>query len=744
MEKSRNFKRFFTLLLSTIFTITQLITVPVFAATGNDQNQNKLLEVTPSLVPNRESNTYEVGESFDINYEIKPKDIDKEKYDDWYKSKDKKKEIVLVMDTSGSMNCPQKTDNKEYYYNIENWALISNNLNIKLSGFSGFHEVKMGAQFYIEIDGKKYYIEGNKCYKNIKEETRLNIAKNKAEEFINQFKDEKNVSIGLVSFASKIKVINPLTDDFSSVKKDIKQLKAGGGTNIGEALRKAHDMLNKSNNKETDKYIVLMTDGFPTAFTLLDYKKSIQEKNIYYYDYWFKNPLGFVESDYKEICEFVNINNPKFKEGFDFKNQHYAVNYGDNDLNNYALQYSKEVGRKIKQDNIGSFIIGFSEGANSEKLSDIAKATGGEYREAADEEALKNAYDNIGTKIKAPMIKNLEFQVTIPKGLEIQEIKDSVTNEAIKPIKIDDTTYYINLQDIIYNFNKDDPDYYFSKNKNIKLKLKCLQKGEHEIISFVNKKENDYKKSICNKSIKVNVIKNSIVELKQQLCSEQNNGYNIGDEIKINYNIKLKPVSNYSCESKDKKEQINNKGKKKIVLAIDTSGSMDKNISNIVFESKEKNISRLDSVKEVSKDFVDKFKDDENTEIAIVRYSGKADVVLDNSNKVFLSSKDNETIKKRINSLKADGGTNIGDGIRKSYSILDKCDKDSKKYMILMTDGVPTAYTCYARTIYYKYSRYDEKGYINYYNRKYYYSEVKGDFKLENDNRDEGYVIKIW
>lgn len=143
-------------------------------------------------------------------------------------------------------------------------------------------------------------------------------------------------------------------------------------------------------------------------------------------------------------------------------------------------------------------------------------------------------------------------------------------------------------------------------------------------------------------------------------------------------------------------------------------------------------------LKKVANDFVDKFKDDENTEIAIVRYSSKADVVLDNSNKVFLSSKDNETIKKRINSLKADGATNIGDGIRKSYSILDKCDKDSEKYMILMTDGVPTAYTCYANTIKTlnncKYGEeeldlgYCPEGYIECYNRKYYYSEVKGEF----------------
>ncbi|WP_242846140.1 vWA domain-containing protein [Clostridium novyi] len=884
MEKSRNFKRFFTLLLSTIFTITQLITVPVFAATGNDQNQNKLLEVTPSLVPNRESNTYEVGESFDINYKIKPKDIDKEKYDEWYKSKDKKKEIVLVMDTSGSMKCLVEPES----YDIDNCVPTKEGhiVYIKDKSYLVNTTFLRGSRhklFYITMGTTNYYIQGNKCYRqsSYNEKNRLKHAQESAIKFVKKFENDKNISIGLVSFDTRAIEQKELTSSLSEVKSSINNLKVAynGATNIEAGLKSAQKILKKG-NEDADKYVILMSDGFPTAF---DYAGE------------------------------------KFEENF---NEHEVqdntfINFGYNDYRGYAMKHSINQADSLKKAGINSFIIGFSDGANSEKLNKIAKAAGGEYEEARNTDALNGAYNKIETKVKAPLIKNLQLEFNVQQGLAIEEFKNSITNETIQFMKKDNNAYYINLENMVYDSDKDNSNIYSCKNKdlNIKVKFRTLKEGKYSITSFINRQENNSKENLYTNSQDIIIIKDSLLELNQNICDKKDKGYNVGDEIKINYNIKLKPTEYLNETNNDnKKEEVNKKRKKRIVLAIDTSGSMDSKeaslsesqqqddkckgklmyyfdiktfkykvflyndktkglwnrifgdgfisqvmgkplnfyfntmiatpgylqkingrvfhliklckgifvpkilrgkfidrtidtlidinenlisaplnafqklmellqhiffgedpieISSVqlasgnftingkkyyvkdnkVYEFNEQDRSRIDSVKKVANDFVDKFKDDENTEIAIVRYSSKADVVLDNSNKVFLSSKDNETIKKRINSLKADGATNIGDGIRKSYSILDKCDKDSEKYMILMTDGVPTAYTCYANTIKTlnncKYGEeeldlgYCPEGYIECYNRKYYYSEVKGDFKLENDNRDEGYVIKF-
>lgn len=883
MEKNHGVKRFFTLLLSTIFTITQLITVPIFAV-ENDKNENKLLEVTSNLVPNRKNKTYEVGESFDINYEIKPKDINKKEYDEWYKSKEKKKEIVLVMDTSTSMECLVEPES----YDIDNCVPTKEGHIVYIKNKSylvntAFLQGSRHKLFYITIGTTNYYIQGNKCYRqsSYNEKNRLQHAKESAIKFVQKFENDKNISIGLVSFDTTANSQKDITSKLNEVEDSINSLKVAdnGATNIEAGLKSAQQLLKKG-NKDADKYVILMSDGFPTAF---DYAGEKVEKNFNYHE----------------------IQDNTF------------INFGYYDYSGYAMKHSINQANSLKKDGINSFIIGFSEGANSEKLNNIAKAAGGEYEEAKNTDTLNGAYDKLETKVKAPLIKNLQFEFSVQQGLAIEEVKNSITNETIQFMKKDNNAYYINLENMVYDSDKDNSNIYSCKNKdlNIKLKFRTLKEGKYNITSFINRQENKSKENLYMDSIDINIIKDTLLELNQDICDKKDKGYNVGDEIKINYNIKLKPTDYLiKTDNDNENEEVNNKRKKRIVLAIDTSGSMDTKESvssniqqnddecigdlmyyfdietfkykvflyndktkglwnkifgygfisqvmgkplnfyfktmaksqqylqnankrvfrlirlsnriftpkilkgklpdriinslidinenlinaplkafkelmellqyiffgenpieissvqlssgnfiingkkyyvkdNKVYEFNEKDRSRLDSVKKVANDFVDKFKNDENTEIAIVRYSSKANIVLDGSNKIFLNGKDNEIIKKRINSLKADGGTNIGDGIRKSYSILDKCDKDSEKYMILMTDGVPTAYTCYANTIKAsnncKYSKdnldfgYCPEGYIDCYNRKYYYSEVKGNFKLENNNRDEGYVIKF-
>jgi len=120
---------------------------------------------------------------------------------------------------------------------------------------------------------------------------RLNIAQNSAKSFIDKFSAYSNTKIALVTFDSKADVDIDLTSDKESVRSKISGLYANGGTNTGDGLRLAYHAL--SNGSQADKHIVLMTDGEPTAFSVsnpLEYTKTLwssQAVGMYYnsFDY---------------------------------------------------------------------------------------------------------------------------------------------------------------------------------------------------------------------------------------------------------------------------------------------------------------------------------------------------------------------------------------------------------------------------------------------------------------------------
>lgn len=69
------------------------------------------------------------------------------------------------------------------------------------------------------------------------------------------------------------------------------------------------------------------------------------------------------------------------------------------------------------------------------------------------------------------------------------------------------------------------------------------------------------------------------------------------------------------------------------------------------------------------------------------------------------------SVKSRVNALEANGGTNIGDGLRRAYYRLTDTrstnENPIEKYLILLTDGEPTYHSTY-RT--YPYNFYFEDG----------------------------------
>lgn len=190
----------------------------------------------------------------------------------------------------------------------------------------------------------------------------------------------------------------------------------------------------------------------------------------------------------------------------------------------------------------------------------------------------------------------------------------------------------------------------------------------------------------------------------------------VNEEFTISYTINPEEISKTELDPFLYKE-------KEIVLVIDTSGSMNDN-------------GKLSTIKTVAKNFIDKFKDESKTSIAIVKYSNYSETVSG------LVKKDKfNTLKNSITNLTAVGGTNIGDGLRRAYYILENSNANANKYVILMTDGVPTAFTAKIGTVSYSSDYWYNVGTIINNSGEYDFSSIN-EFQFEKANpSNANYIV---
>lgn len=177
--------------------------------------------VNPSILEmdleNPELNTIEIN--YELSFDPVPADVVQIA---------KQKEVVLIIDTSGSME----------------W----------------------------DIHGDETHQYGKQ---------RMTIAKNAAHLFLDSMAEDENTQVGIVSFSTNASVrseIKNVADNLQNLKGTINQLRSGGGTNIGDGLRLAKSMLNNGNDAE--KYVVFLGDGKPTGFSYERYYTDWQSPRV--------------------------------------------------------------------------------------------------------------------------------------------------------------------------------------------------------------------------------------------------------------------------------------------------------------------------------------------------------------------------------------------------------------------------------------------------------------------------------
>lgn len=429
-----------------------------------------------NLIRTLEKNQYQIGEEIIINYTIQPQNLSiNDVYPEYYLLD---KEIVLVMDVSGSMKkkINMNQDNeaieiKKYIKNIKKNISkiivyiifdIRKNLvkieNIVESIEENLKSIEKNIE-KIEVNNKKIKEEFEKIEdnmsnirKNIEEiktkqkgnkeenkgiskniiENKINIIENitnirksanniekhiKAtnknikridameivtKRFLEKLKDNDRVKVSLIPYNSKAQDSSYEGNDFADLTNDrhynelindIENLKPEGDTNIGDGLRKAYYKLKNSTNGSAKKYIILMTAGEPTAYSFI-YK--FQKKEYY---------LG----------EGNNYHT--------YGSKRKAVKYE-------AVKYAKLVGEKLIKNGgleIKSFMIGFSNDADLDKLKQIADSSGGYFKKAEDGDALDEVYQELADEISSDLpIHSIFFKETIPDGFEILDVSNDL------------------------------------------------------------------------------------------------------------------------------------------------------------------------------------------------------------------------------------------------------------------------------------------------------------------------------
>lgn len=474
-------------------------------------------------------------------------------------------------------------------------------------------------------------------------DSKLDIMKRVASDFIDKFDGNEKINIDLINYSDKAEVDVP-------AKSMLNELEAGGSTNTGDALRRAYYMLNNKNGHE--KYIVLMTDGEAEAYSAASnggYLMDDGEPSHLYCTTW-KGNGNKIEKDYRDE----------------------------------ALEYATKIAsEKLSNSNIKTFVVGFDSSTDDSKNMQIADAAKGVYYNALDEDEISNIYDKIGDYIEADKSAKVYFHEIVPNGLSV----DSSSLPEGLSVSGNVISGYIN--DIHYTAEKDENGKvkgYTSDPVSFKILFTAASNNSSDIVCTFGGSPNSYIKYTLDNNDTVKYFNTTAISIKSTLDNalikvERNiddTTFELNKPFDVHYKIIPQRIPASTIQNSIKPKDV--------VLVFDTSGSMSWNVSG-----KDKGnpaLRRIGIMKKTAYDFLNNIKDSDKINIGLADYSTeiKKDIDLqDYSNYNVLAD--------YIETMSADGATNIGEGLRKAYYMLKDRSDDNDKYIILMSDGFPTAWS---------------------------------------------------
>ena len=263
---------------------------------------------------------------------------------------------------------------------------------------------------------------------------KITTLKESANKFIENILTEANkgkIKIGVVWYAKNATAFCKLTDSVTDLKTCIDKGIANGGTNVQEGIKVAKGLFTTSDN---EKSLLVLSDGQPTFYT--DSKGTVHGAGnadshedihlnsdfIVTNKYYSEEIRGNVYDGYKTFigkdeqphrCDYTGY----YVNGYLFPEEHYATKTCDAEFNRTPSQAAKD---EVSPFTGKVYTIGFGVSSNSNAenfLKSIVK-NGGSYYSASDSSKLDEAFKLIEKNIDV-VAKNLTITDVVPKTFEV-------------------------------------------------------------------------------------------------------------------------------------------------------------------------------------------------------------------------------------------------------------------------------------------------------------------------------------
>lgn len=598
-----------------------------------------------------------VGEDITVSGEIVPKE---------FESEVPAKEIVLVLDVSGSMkdainvectnerlryctvhgraHCEDTPCRLEWRWHYKyGWLLFCE----EHGGWSDSYNEDCDNRDHHWVED--YCGDHDKIGSHTTKSTKIEELKKAAKNFVDKMKGVPNLKISIVAYSTEA-IINPngkngnkyvsdvdnknkhsipnyisignefINIDDKGLTSMIDELEPLGGTNTGEGLRKAQYML-ENGNPNANKTIVLMSDGLPTFY-------SVKSRN-------------------KENYTIIDKENPNF------------AGSGSN-VTEETVSYATTIGEIVKETANNVFSIGYDLGdensTSNKTLKSIHESMGGVGKNffASNDGAIDNVFQQIATEILSTYaINNVKMELNLKSGFSLSVGGNNVDIDNI----LYKTDGEIKNGKVTY---KADPVHF-------KFIIKSEVAGQHELfngstVSFPWKNENI---TAPVPSINVNIDKNELPNITARLTSSPEVDAYSGDEIEVTYDV--------IGEDFIYKDSSSNMRKKDIAIVLDVSKSMLK--GGKIDEIKTALIDSLINNSGLAGD---------NVNFSLITFNNKYEVHSELTNNRNEMIKMIQAIDIEDNGKDDNNARQIGDAMVKAKEILDAKNNDADKYMVLI------------------------------------------------------------
>ncbi|QAA31169.1 vWA domain-containing protein [Clostridium manihotivorum] len=486
--------------------------------------------------------------------------------------------------------------------------------------------------------------------------TRMAALKTAATNFVNKFSNTANTKIAIATYSTyanydgnSTSLLSPsIASEKDQLNFKINSLMASGGTNTGDGIRSALNILSGTRSTNTRKYVILMSDGEPTLYNFnsnWNITSDVQTWTAYNYYYQYRQTAyGYYTSLTDSDSNVIGGN------GSDDNGYYNTSEKGR------GLGYAKVMAKQIASSNYSSYEIAYSDGSSADKMQQIATEAGGLCFSANSATAIDDVYGRIADNIRADYsVENVKFNFTLPSNI--------VYTGSTVDVAINGSTYSKQYNNISYTFNAAN-NRYEAQGFDVIFNFKANKSGSYTLGQNWNITYTATDGSTATQAlptVQYTASKMSIGFNLQRSLPGYSDHVNTNKLQEVDYAITPQAIlMNYIRKPKE------------IVLVVDSQYSK----------------------KDYINSFIDQFSRATDVKIALVTYGQGASISNFGTTTpiYFQSATSSSSIKNAVSRITSQNGSNLGDGLRKAMFVLND-GNDVSRSIIVFGENNPNYYT---------------------------------------------------